>query len=170
MTSGYSPKIAAGFDLMYRLGKDYVKPEFDIREVEAEGVKIAIHERVVMDKPFCQLLRFKRLTDDKATLERMKNQPVVLIIAPLSGHYATLLRDTVRTMLKDHKVFITDWKNARLVPVEDGEFHLDDYVNYVQEFIRYIQEVLATANSPHGQRVSAYGSRARRRLIDGQPR
>ena len=141
MTSGYSPKIAAGFDLMYRLGKDYVKPEFDIREVEVEGVNIAIHERVVMDKPFCQLLRFKRLTDDKATLERIKNQPVVLIIAPLSGHYATLLRDTVRTMLKDHKVFITDWKNARLVPVEDGEFHLDDYVNYVQEFIRYIQEV-----------------------------
>jgi hypothetical protein len=64
---------------------------------------------------------------------------VVLIVAPLSGHYATLLRDTVRTMLKDHKVYITDWKNARLVPLSEGEFHLDDYVNYVQEFIRYLQ-------------------------------
>jgi poly(3-hydroxybutyrate) depolymerase len=61
---------------------------------------------------------------------------VVLIVAPLSGHYATLLRDTVRTMLQDHKVYITDWKNARLVPMSEGEFHLDDYINYVQEFIR----------------------------------
>jgi poly(3-hydroxybutyrate) depolymerase len=64
---------------------------------------------------------------------------VVLIVAPLSGHYATLLRDTVKTMLKDHKVYITDWKNARLVPMSEGEFHLDDYVNYVQEFIRTLQ-------------------------------
>jgi len=62
-------------------------------------------------------------------------------VAPLSGHYATLLRDTVRTMLQDHKVYITDWKNARLVPLSDGEFHLDDYVNYVQEFIRHIQAI-----------------------------
>jgi poly(3-hydroxybutyrate) depolymerase len=60
-------------------------------------------------------------------------------VAPLSGHYATLLRDTVKTMLKDHKVYITDWKNARLVPMAEGEFHLDDYVNYVQEFIRHLQ-------------------------------
>ena len=63
----------------------------------------------------------------------------MLIVAPLSGHYATLLRDTVRTMLKDHKVYITDWKNARTVPLSDGPFHLDDYVNYVQEFIRHLQ-------------------------------
>ena len=61
----------------------------------------------------------------------MKAQPAVLIVAPLSGHYATLLRDTVRTMLQGHKVYITDWKNARLVPLSDGSFSLDDYVNYV---------------------------------------
>jgi poly(3-hydroxybutyrate) depolymerase len=72
-------------------------------------------------------------------LTGLKGQPAVLIVAPLSGHYATLLRDTVKTMLKDHKVYITDWKNARLVPLTDGEFHLDDYVNYVQEFIRHLQ-------------------------------
>jgi poly(3-hydroxybutyrate) depolymerase len=65
---------------------------------------------------------------------------VVLIVAPLSGHYATLLRDTVRTMLSDHKVYITDWKNARAVPLSEGDFHLDDYVNYVQEFIRHLQK------------------------------
>jgi poly(3-hydroxybutyrate) depolymerase len=64
----------------------------------------------------------------------------VLIVAPLSGHYATLLRDTVKTMLKDHKVYITDWKNARNVPMEQGEFHLDDYVHYVEEFIRHLQK------------------------------
>jgi poly(3-hydroxybutyrate) depolymerase len=62
-------------------------------------------------------------------------------VAPLSGHYATLLRDTVKTMLQDHKVYITDWKNARLVPLSDGEFHLDDYINYVQEFIRHLQSI-----------------------------
>jgi poly(3-hydroxybutyrate) depolymerase len=62
-------------------------------------------------------------------------------VAPLSGHYSTLLRDTVKSMLKDHKVYITDWKNARLVPLSEGEFHLDDYVNYVQEFIRHLQGI-----------------------------
>jgi poly(3-hydroxybutyrate) depolymerase len=107
--------------------------------VQVGIVDIAIHERIEIDKPFCELRRFKRFSDDPATLTGLKGQPAVLIVAPLSGHYATLLRDTVKTMLKDHKVYITDWKNARLVPLEDGEFHLDDYVNYVQEFIRHLQ-------------------------------
>ena len=124
---------------MHRLGKDYVKPEFGIRTVQAGKVDVAIHERIEIDKPFCELRRFKRFTDDAATLTGLKGQPAVLIVAPLSGHYATLLRDTVKTMLKDHKVYITDWKNARLVPLKEGAFHLDDYVNYVQEFIRHLQ-------------------------------
>jgi poly(3-hydroxybutyrate) depolymerase len=132
-------RVSAGYDLLYRLGKDYEKPQFGIKSVEVEGTEVAIHERIEMDKPFCELRRFKRFTDDAATLTKLKAQPVVLIVAPLSGHYATLLRDTVRTMLKDHKVYITDWKNARLVPLSEGEFHLDDYVNYVQEFIRDLQ-------------------------------
>jgi poly(3-hydroxybutyrate) depolymerase len=135
----FAQRMSAGYDLMYRLGKDYVKPEFGIRTIEVEGVEVAIHERIELNKPFCELRRFKRLTDDSATLERIKDQPVVLIVAPLSGHYATLLRDTVKTMLQGHKVYITDWKNARLVPMSEGEFHLDDYVNYVQEFIQHIQ-------------------------------
>ncbi|MEK9803808.1 MAG: polyhydroxyalkanoate depolymerase [Curvibacter sp.] len=132
-------RMAAGYALLHRLGKDYEKPEFGIRTVDVDGVSVAIHERVELDKPFCELRRFKRFSDDPATLTRLKAQPVVLIVAPLSGHYATLLRDTVRTMLKDHKVYITDWKNARMVPLSEGEFHLDDYVNYVQEFIRHLQ-------------------------------
>jgi poly(3-hydroxybutyrate) depolymerase len=134
-----SQRISAGFDLMHRLGKDYEKPEFEIRTVDVDGVDVAIHERVEINKPFCELRRFKRFSDDLPTLDKLKGQPVVLVVAPLSGHYATLLRDTVRTMLKDHKVYITDWKNARMVPLSEGEFHLDDYINYVQEFIRYLQ-------------------------------
>ena len=133
-------RMSAGYDLMHRLGKDYEKPEFGVRTVNVDGVEVAIHERIEMDKPFCELRRFKRYTDNTTTLAKLKAQPVVLLVAPLSGHYATLLRDTVRTMLQDHKVYITDWKNARLVPLSEGEFHLDDYVNYVQEFIRYLQK------------------------------
>ena len=132
-------RISAGLQLWHRLGKDYEKPEFGIRKVAVDGVEVAIHERVEIDKAFCELRRFKRFTDDVDTLNKLKDQPPVLIVAPMSGHYATLLRDTVETMLKDHKVYITDWKNARLVPLSDGDFHLDDYINYVQEFIRHIQ-------------------------------
>ncbi|MGB3450724.1 MAG: polyhydroxyalkanoate depolymerase [Giesbergeria sp.] len=132
-------RMSAGYDLIYRLGKDYEKPTFGIRTVAVNGVEVAIHERVELDKSFCELRRFKRFSDDPKTLENLKIQPVVLIVAPLSGHYATLLRDTVRSMLSDHKVYITDWKNARLVPLSEGEFHLDDYINYVQEFIRHLQ-------------------------------
>ncbi len=137
----FAQRVAAGYDLLYRLGKDYEKPVFGLRTVDVSGVEVAIHERVEIDKPFCELRRFKRFTDDSATLSKLKGQPAVLIVAPLSGHYATLLRDTVKTMLGDHKVYITDWKNARLVPLSDGEFHLDDYVNYVQEFIRHLQSI-----------------------------
>ncbi|MDO9197937.1 polyhydroxyalkanoate depolymerase, partial [Rhodoferax sp.] len=137
----FAQRISAGYDLLHRLGKDYEKPEFGLRTIDVDGVGIAIHERVEIDKPFCELRRFKRFSDDPATLEKLKGQPAVLIVAPLSGHYATLLRDTVKTMLKDHKVYITDWKNARLIPLSEGEFHLDDYVNYVQEFIRHLQGI-----------------------------
>ncbi len=139
--SPLAQRMSAGYELLYRLGKDYEKPAFEIHSVDVDGVGVAVHERIEMDKPFCELRRFKRFSDDTSTLTKLKTQPVVLIVAPLSGHYATLLRDTVRTMLKDHKVYITDWKNARLVPLADGEFHLDDYVNYVQEFIRHLQGI-----------------------------
>ena len=137
--SPFAQRVSAGYSLIYRLGKDYEKPSFDIRSVDSDGVSLAIDERVEVDKPFCELRRFKRFTDDLPTLAKLKGQPAVLVVAPLSGHYSTLLRDTVKTMLKDHKVYITDWKNARNVPLSDGAFHLDDYVNYVQEFIRHLQ-------------------------------
>jgi poly(3-hydroxybutyrate) depolymerase len=137
----FAQRMSASYGLAYRLGKDYEKPVFGIKTVDVDGSPVAIHERVEIDKPFCELRRFKRFTDDVATLGKLKGQPAVLIVAPLSGHYATLLRDTVKTMLGGHKVYITDWKNARTVPMSEGAFHLDDYVNYVQEFIRHLQGI-----------------------------
>ena len=131
-------RVAAGLDLMHRLAKDYEKPEFDIRGVDVDGVEVAVQELVPLEKPFCRLLRFKRYTDDPAVLAKMKAQPTVLVVAPLSGHHSTLLRDTVKSLLRDHKVYITDWTDARMVSLEEGPFHLDDYVNYIQEFIRHV--------------------------------
>ena len=131
-------RISAGLDLMHRLSKDYEKPEFGINSVKVSGVDVAVQQQVAIEKPFCRLLRFKRFTDDLPMLTRMKDQPTVLVVAPLSGHHSTLLRETVRELLRDHKVFITDWTDARMVPLAAGPFHLDDYVAYVQEFIRHI--------------------------------
>jgi len=131
-------RVSAGFDLAHRLAKDYEKPQFDIRTVPVNGVDVAVQEQVPISKPFCRLLRFKRFSDNPAVLEAMKAQPTVLVVAPLSGHHSTLLRDTVRTLLRDHKVLITDWTDARTVPLEAGPFHLHDYIEYVQDFIRHL--------------------------------
>jgi len=131
-------RLSAGLDLAHRLAKDYEKPEFDIRAVEVDGVDVAVQELVALEKPFCRLLRFKRYTDELNVLSQMKDQPTVLVVAPLSGHHSTLLRETVKQLLKTHKVYITDWTDARMVPLEVGPFHLDDYIAYVQEFIRHV--------------------------------
>ena len=133
-----SQRMAAGFDLMHRLTKEYEKPAFGINSVQVDGIDVAVQEQVIQAKPFCRLLRFKRYTDNAQMLERMRAQPIVLVVAPLSGHHSTLLRDTVRTLLQDHKVYITDWVDARMVPLTDGEFHLADYIGYVQDFIRLL--------------------------------
>ncbi|MFN9503483.1 MAG: polyhydroxyalkanoate depolymerase, partial [Rubrivivax sp.] len=131
-------RVSASLDLMHRLAKEYEKPPFGITSALVDGVEVAVQEQVAITKPFCRLLRFKRFTDQTQALEKMKTQPTVLVVAPLSGHHSTLLRDTVRSLLQDHKVYITDWTDARMVPLSDGAFHLDDYVHYVQEFIRHI--------------------------------
>jgi poly(3-hydroxybutyrate) depolymerase len=126
----FSRNMAAGYELMIRLGKRYEKPEFGLTETKVDGKTIAVSEVIAIDKPFCQLLHFKRDTDRK--------DPIVLIVAPLSGHHATLLRDTVRAMLPDFDVYITDWADAKMVPLSKGAFHFDDYVNYVREFITFL--------------------------------
>ncbi|HUG21116.1 polyhydroxyalkanoate depolymerase [Piscinibacter sp.] len=131
-------RVSAGLDLMHRLSKEYEKPEFNITSVTVSGVEVAVQEQVAIEKPFCRLLRFKRFTDNLPMLSEMKDQPTVLVISPLSGHHSTLLRDTVMSLLQQHKVYITDWTDARMVPIDKGPFHLDDYVGYMQEFIRHV--------------------------------
>ena len=124
---------AAGLDLMLRLTGRYERPAFGIESVLVDATPVLITESIILDKPFCQLRHFTKT-------RKAKNTPHVLVFAPLSGHYATLLRDTVRTMLIDHDVTITDWKDAREVPMSEGPFHFDDYVAYVQEFVRFMQK------------------------------
>lgn len=126
-----SRRLAAGYDLLHRLGKDYEKPAFGLHSTTIDGVDVPVAEQVVVEKPFCRLLHFERAGKNPA-------DPTVLIVAPLSGHHATLLRDTVRTLLPNHDVHITDWVNARMVPISEGPFHLDDYVDYVIEFVRLL--------------------------------
>jgi poly(3-hydroxybutyrate) depolymerase len=133
-------RVSAGFDLLHRLAKEYEKPPFKITAATVGGIDVAVQEQVAVSKPFCRLLRFKRFTDNPQALDTMKAQPTVLVVAPLSGHHSTLLRDTVKSLLHDHKVFITDWTDARMVPESVGPFHLDDYVEYIEDFIRHIGE------------------------------
>jgi poly(3-hydroxybutyrate) depolymerase len=132
----FSQRIAAGYELMYRLGKDYEKPAFGIDTVQIDEREIGIIEHVSLEKPFCRLLHFKKDLSERAVAELA--QPSVLIVAPLSGHHSTLLRDTVRALLVEHDVYITDWTDARMVPLSQGAFHLDDYIYYVQDFIRHL--------------------------------
>jgi poly(3-hydroxybutyrate) depolymerase len=132
----FSQRIAAGYELMYRLGKDYEKPGFDLNSTMIDGQTVGIMERIVVSKPFCKLLHFKKDMAD-ADFAALK-QPTVLVVAPLSGHHATLLRDTVRALLPNQDVYITDWVDARMVPMSDGPFHLDNYIFYVQDFIRHL--------------------------------
>ncbi len=122
---------SAACDVFEGLTRRYGKPEFGHETTQVNGAPVAVTETVVLSKPFCDLLHFERASD-------CTNDPRVLIVAPLSGHYATLLRDTVRAMLPEHDVFITDWRDARSVPVYDGGFDLDDYVDYVRDFIQFL--------------------------------
>ena len=130
----FAQRIAAGYELMYRLGKDYEKPKFDIASTVIQGETVSINEQVVLTKPFCRLLHFKKVWNQQPDVK----QPKVLLVAPLSGHHSTLLRDTVSALLTEHDVYLTDWTDARMVPLSVGPFHLDDYIFYIQEFIRLL--------------------------------
>jgi len=128
-----SRQIAAVYSLMHRLGKHYEKPAWGLHTTEIDGKPVAVSEHVARVLPFCRLLHFQRALPQDASPD-----PVVLLVAPLSGHHATLLRDTVRALLPDHDVYVTDWVDARMVPVAQGPFHLNDYVRYVREFLQFL--------------------------------
>jgi len=130
----FAQRIAAGYELMFRLGKDYEKPSFGITSVDIDGKRVSVIEDIELEKPFCKLLHFRK----ESRNNKQTKQPKILLVAPLSGHHATLLRDTVKTLLTEHDVYITDWTDARMVAMEHGAFHLHDYVYYVQDFIRHL--------------------------------
>ncbi|MEO8598929.1 MAG: polyhydroxyalkanoate depolymerase [bacterium] len=134
--SPFSQRIAAGYELMFRIGKDYKKPEFKLDPVLINGKPVDIAEEFTEKKSFCNLIHFKKVLSNKE-IAALK-QPKVLLVAPLSGHHSTLLRDTVQKLLEDHDVYITDWIDARMVPLSEGPFHLHDYIYYVQDFIRLL--------------------------------
>ena len=126
----FGKSVAAGAEIVSRLTRNYGKPVFGLKTTPVDGVDVAVNEEILLRKPFCQLLRFHRDT--------AKRHPKVLLVAPMSGHYATLLRGTVEALLPDHDVHITDWADAREVPLTAGNFDLDDYIDYIIEFCRYL--------------------------------
>jgi poly(3-hydroxybutyrate) depolymerase len=132
----YSRRLAASYDLLYRLGKHYEKPEFGIESATVDGVEVPVHQVVASEKSFCRLLHFERDLSGLAPSRRA--DPRVLVVSPLSGHHSTLLRDTVRALLPHHDLYVTDWTDARMVPLSQGPFYLDDYVDYVIEFLDLI--------------------------------
>ncbi len=119
--------LSAAYELIARAGLTHARPEYGIPAVMVGNREVEITEEAVLTLPFGTLLRFKKDVDIE--------QPRVLVVAPLSGHFATLLRNTVRTLLPDHDVYITDWHNARDVPLEAGAFGFDDYVDYLIKFM-----------------------------------
>src|SRR5262249_37306684 len=131
-------RAAAGYQLLYRISKAYEKPEFGILAVEAHGDQGAVREETVVTRPFCHLKHFRRSSDRDEINGALRADPTVLAGATLAGQHAPLLRGPVRTVLGSHDGYIPDWLGARVVPVAEGAFTLNDYVGYVREFIQTI--------------------------------
>ncbi len=125
--------IAAGAELFERMTRRYGKPVFGLDSIKVGGVEHDVLEEIVWTRPFCNLLHFVR-----PTLEGHEAQPKLLIVAPMSGHYATLLRGTVEAFLPTHRVYITDWTDARMAPMAAGRFDLDDYIDYLREILEHL--------------------------------
>ena len=130
---GMGPMMASALEVFAHVYEDRGKPTFDLEPVTIEGEECPIAEEVVLQKPFCALRHFKRegLPEDA---------PKMLIVAPVSGHFATLLRGTVARMVENQEVWITDWADAKTVPLSAGRFDLDDYIDYLIEFLQFIGE------------------------------
>ena len=125
------PMVAASLDVFAHASAPRGKPEFGIEEVQVGNRLVAVDEDIVVRKPFGQLKHFRKVGVEQAG-------PKLLIVAPMSGHFATLLRGTVARMLPKHDVYITDWRDAKMVPLEEGDFDLDDYIDYLVEFLEEI--------------------------------
>jgi poly(3-hydroxybutyrate) depolymerase len=121
----WGKSVAAGCEVFERVTRRYGKPEWGIDTTTVDGETVAVHERVIWSRPFCNLVHFER------AMKRPRRDPKLLLVAPMSGHYATLLRGTVEALLPEHDVYVTDWVDARMVPLSEGSFDLDDYIDYV---------------------------------------
>jgi poly(3-hydroxybutyrate) depolymerase len=137
--STMSPLVAASLEVFAHAAAPRGKPEFGIDSVHIRGKDVPVHEEILLRKPFGQLKHFYREGHDKG--------PHLLIVAPMSGHYATLLRGTVQRLLPKFDVYITDWRDAKCVPVSEGHFNLDDYIDYLIEFLELIGT--KTGERPH---------------------
>jgi poly(3-hydroxybutyrate) depolymerase len=126
--------IRAACDVFENVTRRYGKPEFAIRTVQIDGVTVPLREEIALVKPFGNLLHFQR--DENVAGPR--NDPKVLLVAPMSGHYATLLRGTVQAMAREHDVYITDWSDARDIPIAMGRFDFDDFVDYIIDYINFL--------------------------------
>lgn len=125
--------VAAGLEVFERVTRRYGKPAFNLPETTVDGKAVAVTEKVVWSKPFCNLLHFERALPAAHAAD-----PKILIVAPMSGHYATLLRGTVEALLPSADVYITDWIDARMVPLTEGNFDLNDYIDYVIDIIHHL--------------------------------
>src|SRR6476659_7423189 len=139
---GYSsmgPLVAASLEVFAHATAPHGKPDFGFEKVRIRGKDVPVHEEILLRKPFGQLKHFYR--------EGIAGGPSILIVAPMSGHYATLLRGTVERLLPKFDLYITDWRDAKLVPLSDGSFNLDDYIDYLIEFCELIGA--KTGERPH---------------------
>src|SRR6201987_1237045 len=132
--TAFGKTMAASLELFERSTRRYGRPEWNIASTVVGGEHVPVHISTVWERPFCRLLHFERAF---SRVPR-RPQPKLLIVAPMSGHYATLLRGTVETMLTNHDVYITDWSDARMVPLSDGRFDLDDYIDYVISILHFL--------------------------------
>jgi poly(3-hydroxybutyrate) depolymerase len=137
--SSMSPLVSASLEVFANAAAPHGKPEFGLQSTKVGRKTVAVREEIVLRKPFGQLKRFVR--------EGVEEGPAILIVAPMSGHYATLLRGTVERLLPKHDIYITDWRDAKLAPLKDGSFDLDDYIDYLIEFLELIGE--KTGERPH---------------------
>jgi poly(3-hydroxybutyrate) depolymerase len=124
---------AAALELFERTTRRYARPEWGIDRTVVNGSEVAVREQVLISKPFCRLVHFER----EVSAWRRYWDPKLLVVAPMAGHFPTLLRGTIRDLLPHYDVYVTEWQDARFVPRTEGGFGLDDYINYIIEFLRF---------------------------------
>ena len=154
----FGKSIAATAEIYERAVRRYAKPEWRIDSATVGGERVPVRITTVWERPFCRLLHFERVFEHPPRHQ----QPKVLIVAPMSGHYPTLLRGTVEAFLPQHDVYVTEWVDARMVPLSQGRFDLDDYIDYPD-----FDAAPARRRLPRDRRMPAVGPRARRCRLDG---